>query len=186
MKEATMGLFDQLIISARETGVFAFYLPFLVTFGVIYGLLIKAKVFGTGRTSNAISAIVAFAAAFYVIGFTPVGIGFATWLGTFFTQSMIVILTFIVGMMVVIISTDIWPTEKGALKMDVVAKYVIVPVILIAIGLLITSGGFSILIPTAAIPGVPGVALSPQDVLIILFALITVGVIWFVTKGEKQ
>jgi hypothetical protein len=87
---------EKVIESIKEIGFFDFYLPFILTFAIFYGLLTKSKIFGTDKTAERINIIIAFSAAFYVIAFTPVGITVANFFANFFGGVLIIFLTLLI------------------------------------------------------------------------------------------
>ena len=192
-----MGIFDTIISAAKEGGVLAFYLPFLIAFALIYGLLNRAQIFGDAskdRKVNAINAIIAFGIAFYVISFTSVGVTVTNFFGTFFSQSTMLLVTVVVVTLIVSVLSGIWPggkwtlTEKGE-KVYLEGKPGVGKLIFViaALGLLavfFNSGGGTILGVGGTSPALG--TLSAQDMLIIAFIVITVLLIYWVTKGEKK
>ncbi|MBI5872284.1 hypothetical protein HZB88_04345 [archaeon] len=171
-----MSLFDPIIAVAQQTGVFAFYLPFLVTFSLLYGLLKKSGIFGGDRQANALSALIAFSVAFYVIGFTPVGITIGQFLGSFFTQSTVILLTLIVGVMIIFVLQPVWPTgkkikgydqqgrpifEEGA-RSFAVGKTVGIVLAVVLLFAFLTSGGLGVF-GIQQLGTIGGIAISSQD-----------------------
>ena len=99
-----MGIFDSLIGVASQAGIFAFYLPFLITFALLYGLLSRVGIFGpASKMTNALNAIIAFSIALFVIGFTPAGVTISQFFGAFFSQTTIILVTFIVGIIILVL-----------------------------------------------------------------------------------
>jgi hypothetical protein len=194
-----MALFDQLFAAAGDVGFFGFFLPFLLVFAIIYGLLTKTQIFGKGRPVATINAIIALVAAFYVAAYTPVGDTIAGFLGRYFTQTTIVFLGFFVVMMALFIVQPFWPrklvgqnpqTGKPIYEeagYGMLGKYAGIAIILLLIGVFINSGGLAMLGLGQVLGGggsvIPGISLSSQDIVIILFIIVTVGLIWWVTGG---
>lgn len=189
-----MTLFKQLIEAAGEAGFFGFFLPFLLTFAIIYGLLTKSKVLGEPRKPVTIlNAVIALVAAFYLIGYTPIGITVAEFFGRFFTQYTVIILTVIVSVLALIVLEPFWPKEaiRDPKTGEIVGyqpiwprlgKYTAIAILLVTIGIFINSGGLALLgLVQPGVPLIPGIILSPQDILIILFIIVTVGLILWVT-----
>ena len=59
-----MGIFDQLIAASQQAGIFAFYLPFLITFALMYGLLARIGLLGqASRMTHGLNALIAFSIA---------------------------------------------------------------------------------------------------------------------------
>jgi len=187
-----MGIFDQLIASAQSAGIFAFYLPFLIVFALMYGLLARIGLFGpAGRMTNGLNAIIAFSIALFVIGFTPAGITISKFFGSFFSQSTMAIVTVVVGLIVlVLVGETIGPgiirqTDKGPVLVGrgfEFGKWVALVATLVVIGVFINSGGIQAL----GVPATGGfLGLSGQDMVILAFIVITVLLIYWVS-GEKK
>jgi len=187
-----MGVFDPLISAAQNAGIFAFYLPFLITFALLYGLLSRAKIFGEpGRMPNALNAIIAFSVALFVIGFTPAGVSVSKFFGTFFNQTTIVLVTFVVGIIVLTLLGEtlgppIYSTTKEGHKVPSgsrgfdIGKYGAIILGLVVLGVFINSGGLQALGLGGSSAVIPGV--SMQDIVILAFILITVFLIYWVSK----
>ncbi len=71
--------FTILLGNLGRIGFFNFVLPWLFTLAVIYGILLKSKLFDGQPAINGLLAIVV---SFFVVNYTPVGFG----LDTFFTR----------------------------------------------------------------------------------------------------
>lgn len=188
-----MGVFDQLIAASKDAGIFAFYLPFLITFALLYGLLNRVAIFGpAGRVTNSLNVIIAFSVSLFVIGFTPAGITLSGFFGQFFQQVTITILTLIVGIIaLVLLGETLGPYEKGVDAQGRVVplksrgfefgKYTALVLVLVIIGVFINSGGLVALGLTGGgiIPG-----LSTQDMAILAFIILTGLLVYWVTGGK--
>lgn len=187
-----MGIFDPLISAAQNAGIFAFYLPFLIIFALLYGLLSRARIFGDpGRMPNALNAIIAFSVALFVIGFTPAGVSVSKFLGTFFSQTTIVLVTFVVGIIVLILLGEtigpvIYGFDKQGNKVPSgqrgfeIGKYGAIILGLVVLGVFINSGGLQTLGLGGSGTVIPGI--SMQDIVILAFIIITVFLISWVSK----
>lgn len=188
-----MGIFDPLISAAQQAGVFAFYLPFLITFALLYGLLSRSKIFGEpGRMPNALNAIIAFSIALFVIGFTPAGVSLSKFFGTFFNQTTIVLVTFIVGIIVLtLLGESLGPLSyaiddkgnkipTGKRAGFVIGKNIALVLGLVVLGVFINSGGLQALGLTGSTAVIPGI--SMQDIMILAFIVITILLIYWVSK----
>lgn len=104
---------EGIINTFKTIGVFQFYLPFLLVFAVLHGLLSK-----TGILKGGLSAIISLVAAAFIMIYTPVGITFAQFLANFFAGSVIVILTIVVVVIFVtmLVSSKIIPDPKDIFK----------------------------------------------------------------------
>ena len=187
-----MGIFDSLIGVASQAGIFAFYLPFLITFALLYGLLSRIGIFGqSNRMTNALNAIIAFSIALFVIGFTPAGVTLGKFFGTFFSQTTIVLVTFIIGMVVlVLLGQTLGPvisvTKEGDIKERgfVFGKYVALVLVLVVVGVFVNSGGLQALGISNTAVILPGI--SMQDLLIIGFILLTAAIVVWVSAEKKD
>ena len=175
-----MASFADLLSIARNIGFFEFYLPFVLTFAIFYGLLEKAKIFG--EKSRNINLIIALVAALYVIGFTSVGTTFAQFLSSFFTDvSLILVSLLALGMIFFILV----PLSGHKVENVFSLKYLLPIAALLALGAYLSAGGLQ-LFPGISLPGGGfGLGLSDQDIVILIIIGITLLVIWWLTKPEK-
>lgn len=173
--------FADLLSIAKDMGFFQFYLPFVLTFAIFYGLLEKVKIFGD--KSRNINLVIALVAALYVIGFTPVGITFAQFLSNFFGQVGIILVSLIaLGMIFFVLI----PLSGKEVKDLFNPKYLIPIAALLAIGAYLSSGGLS-LFPGISLPsGSFGLGLSDQDIVILIIIAMTILVIWWLTREESD
>ncbi|TAL48437.1 hypothetical protein EPN87_00585 [archaeon] len=175
-----MGIFDAFISGSQQAGVFSMYLPFILTFALIYGLLNKSKILGDGKPARVLNAIIGFSVAFYVIAFTSAGVTIATFFSSFLTQTTALIVTVISLVLVLTAIGPIWGEE--GIKATKYGGYVALIVVAILLWSFSSSGGstiFGISLP------ISGLGLSSQDIVILVFIGVTIGIIYFVTKGEK-
>jgi hypothetical protein len=166
----------------QQAGVFHFYLPFVLVFAIFYGLLTKSKVFGDDKLSKRLNAIISLIAALYVIGFTPIGtqlISFADYLAVLFTDAAVVIVTLLVFLMILFMLIPTKTQNLGGWW-----NILIIIAALIALALFFNAGGGAIFGIFSGIGG--GLGISGQDIAIIVLVLITVFVIYWLTKGEKE
>lgn len=180
-----------LIAAGKELGIFEFYLPFILLFAIIYGLLQKSKIFGEPEKVKNINMIISLAASLFVMVFTPVGpatITMATFLSNLFAGTLMILVTIITFLAVVfMIASPIGAMPKEAPKKAF--GVIVVGAIILATGVFVASGGLAIFpgIPlpiTAPIIVLPW--LTPQDLAIILVVLATGIVISWLAKGGKE
>jgi len=130
-------LFEKFVYFFHKFGVVDFYLPFLLTFSMFYALLQKTKIFGEGDKVNAINAIISLVAAFYVIGYTPVGYRIAEFLMPFFTQVTVVLVGLLGASLIIGMASG-----KGVLHVtDWMKKSLTVFLIAASVFIFFTSGG---------------------------------------------
>lgn len=176
--------FADLLSIAKDIGFFEFYLPFVLTFAIFYGLLEKMKLFGD--KSRNINLIISLVVSLYIIAFTPVGITFAQFLASFFNNVALIIITLIAFGMILFV---LFPA-LGAGQPDF-GKYLkwILPIgALLALGAFMSSGGLAIFpgIDLQLPGGGLGLGLSTQDLIIIGIIILTVLVIYWLTKEESD
>lgn len=171
---------EDVIMKMQEMGIFRFFLPFMLSLAIFYGLLRKSKIFGEPKENVAVNAIVSLIASFMVWAYPViVGINIEKQLASFFTQGMLAFLVTLTGLL--LISMFLPPDLSLKLKEIGFGKRVygslMVVFLLVGFGILISSGLFAVFFPT-------GVISIESDILItlgiILLMLITVVVIVFV------
>lgn len=168
---------------ANNMGFFQFYLPFILTFAVFYGILEKIKIFGD--KSRNINLIISLALAFYVISFTPVGITLAQFLSQFFTDISLMIFTILgLGMILVVLMAISGKKFENIGENKYLIPIGLLIAVLLVLGIFITSGGLS-LFPGINI-GTGGLGLSDQDIVILAIVGLTILLIWWLTKPEEE
>src|SRR3989344_5238787 len=90
---------ESLLSGTGGTVVFEFYLPFLLTFTLFFGLMDRVNPFGPNQKK--LHVIISLIAAFYILIFSPFAGQISTFFATFFAETSLVIVTLLVGMMVV-------------------------------------------------------------------------------------
>lgn len=183
-----MATIAELIAKARDLGVFAFYLPFLLAFAIIYALLRRAKIWGDRKN---IDLIVSLIAAAFIIGYTPFGYALSYFLvntlgGVFTTLITILGILLIFYMLLPLFGVG---REKEYSK-KLIAITLLISII-IGIGILIAyiPAVPGISLPTVIVPGLPtpvfpGIALSYEDIAIICLVVLTFIVIWYLAKEK--
>ncbi|MBI2085138.1 MAG: hypothetical protein HYT71_01345 [Candidatus Aenigmarchaeota archaeon] len=91
-------IFTPLVGNLNNLGFYKFVLPWLFTLAVVYGVLLKVKVFGTDQQKS-LTAVIAIVAAFFVVNYTPAGFA----LDGFFTQVFGVGILILTGIFVVLL-----------------------------------------------------------------------------------
>lgn len=186
---------SDLIAAGKEMGIFEFYLPFVIMFAVLYGLLSKSKIFGDAekdRKVRSINLIISLAASAFVMAYTPVGITLTTFFANLFTNALIAIVTMLVFLM---ITALVLGAAGREMKLESGAKFVVLFIIILVIGVFISSGGLAFFpgltlgpvsdVPTPIIE-FPNLKLTTQDIAIIALVILTGIVIWYVTKGGGE
>ena len=179
-----VGIADFFVL-AQQNGIFNFYLPFVLVFAVFYGLLQKSNIFGTDKISKRLNAVIALVAALYVVGFTPVGVqlvSFADYLATLFTDAAVVIVTLLVFLMIwYMLGAPGKPAQNNRWWFIFV-----VLVGLVVLAMFFNAGGGAIFGFVSNIGGGLGINFSGQDVAVIVLIVVTVVVIYWLTRGEES
>jgi len=175
----------------KAQGVFEFYLPFVLMFAIFYGLLSKSKIFGDEdkeRRVRNINVIISIVAALFVM-VSPAGVSLTVFFGTFFTETMVVLVTmlcFMLIMFMIIPHGSVGDFLKEPMKY---AKYLI-PFALIAVLAIFFSSGapeiFGIKIGGSGGIGLPNLDLSSQDIVTIVMILGFLLLVLFMTRGGKE
>jgi len=186
---------EDVIAVGEEIGIFEFYLPFVIMFAILYGLLSKSKIFGDqdkDRKVRAINLVISLAAAAFVMAYpNPVGITLTTFFATLFTNALIVIVTMLIFLMLTALVLGLSGEE---MKLGKGLKFVVLLIIILVIGIFISSGGLAffpgITLGTVEEPAVifPNLNLTTEHIAIIVLVVLTGLVIWFVYRsggGEK-
>jgi len=174
--------FEVFLTMARTYGIYEFYLPFLLVLTLFYGLLQKTKILGDYKGAQGLNLIISVIAALYVMVYSPAAITITQFFANFFTQTSIVLVTLLVGIMLIVglipgfLSNMTWEQYWGEKKGGIFVFLAI----FIGIGIFWLSGGpqlFSQISPIAS--------LSPEDTILIALVLITIVVIWYMMREEK-
>lgn len=62
-----MATIADVVANLQNVGIFKFFLPFIIMFAVMYGMLNKTKIFGDPKEAKSINAIIAFAASLFIM-----------------------------------------------------------------------------------------------------------------------
>jgi len=194
-----------LIAQFKNLGIFDFYLPFIIMFGIFYALLTRSKIFGdaegasaggkragASRVARAVNLVVSLAASFYITAYTPVGVTLSLFLANMFGQTFVVILTAIAIIMiiyVVLTPFGFFPLlDANKDKLGGTIKVALLLLFLLGFGIFLTSGGGAF-IPGFSLGGIglPNLGVSSTDFAIILLVVVTGLIIYYVgIKGEKE
>lgn len=187
-----MATIADVVAAGKEFGIFDFYLPFIIMFAVVFGILSKTKIFGTDSRVDRLNVIIAGGMSLFVMIYTPAGVTLAGFLSSLFAESLIVIVTIIAILIVLYLVFPILGIKTGDLtEPRRCARWVIIFIIILGIGVFISSGGLAFFpgltfgnipnIPTILLPG-----LTSQDVAIVVLALLTLLVFVWIVKGGDE
>jgi len=190
-----MAGFEDLITTGKDLGLFDFYLPFVLSWAIIYGILRKAKIFGDEKTGRTTDLIVSVVLSLFIIGYTPVGVTLATFFGTMFTGTVMIVVTLLGTMMVLyvlgsLVGVDI-PDKQSAKRWT--ALLVLIAII-IAAGAFVTSGGMSFFEATGlpgadmqlSLPALPSMRISAEDIVIFGGAILFLAAVVWMYGGGKE
>ena len=175
----------------RNSGIFDFYLPFVLSFAIFYGLLERSKIFGDSSKDKKvrnINVVIAFSASLMIVVFTPLS-ALIHFLSNMFTQTFIAMVSLL--SFILIFYMLVPPSKEGEENFfKKYTKHIAVIVAVIVMAIFISSSGFGIFPGLSEMvigaPWTPDFALSTETQLIIALVIITIVVIWFLTKGEKE
>lgn len=172
--------FETFFALAKTYGIFEFYLPFLLVFTLFFGLLQKIKIFG--EQSKNINIIIALVAALYVMVYSPAAITITQFFSTFFTQTSIVLVTLLVGIMIVgLVASPILQGKKWEEFGKRALGGVVLIAVLIGVSIFYLSGG-----PQLFSQIIPGLNISGDDLILLVLLAITVIAVWYMTKGGGE
>ena len=179
-----MALAD-LIAAGKELGIFQFYLPFIIMFAILYGLLRRAKIFGEQKN---IDMIIALASSLFVMIFTPAGITLTEFFANFFGGTLIVFVTILTFLLI----TFMIAVPLGGGKAPDFGKAAVAAVIvgvILAVGVFIVSGGLAIFpgvnLPILVPITFPGI--SAADLAIIIVVILTgLALFWLTREGKEE
>ncbi len=182
-------LFGNVIDFLRKLGFFSVLLPFLLVFAIVFGILEKSKIFGTEKAGDKeypkrnLNSIVAFCVAFFVVAASNItGVIQAT------MPQIALVLIFIIAFLLLFGSLmghatlekgkgilDLWAIAPGINKFFITAIFIAMMFILL--------GAFGAL---DSVLGFIFANISGTFITLIIFFLLVVLAIWFVTKGSKK
>jgi len=185
-----------LIAAGKEFGIFQFYLPFMISFAIIYGILSKVKLFGGEKLGRNVNLIVSGVLSLFLIGYTPVGISLAEYFGSVFTGTILVVVTILGSLMILYMLGQLVGIEvpvKGAGKKWAVLLLLLA--VILAVGVFASSGGLSffpgftlpgVTLPSFPVPVLPSLpSFTLQDIAMIMVFLGTVGLLYWMTREGK-
>lgn len=172
------------IDTLKGIGVFEFYLPFLLTFSILYALLLKSKIFGE---TKGLTTIIALSVAGFIMVYTPVGITLSQFLANFVANSIVAILT----ILLILIFANM--LKDGGFNVTEIVKgrglwVALLLVALVAFGIFVSSGGSTIfpgikLLPRQTFDSFGGVSVTTWAILILIVG--TGLIVWSFAKGSS-
>lgn len=167
----------------KDFGIYDFFLPFIISFAIFYGLLAKTKVFGDPekKPARTINIVISLTAAAYIMIFTPAGVTISSFLAGLFGKTTILVLGLLAFLIVFYLMMNIlqpgaeWNWTRWGWAILLIA-------VILGIGVFISSGGATIF------PGIKTpiqIALPNAEILALIVVIILTGlVIYFLATGE--
>lgn len=128
-----INIFAQMINDLSQLGFFEFLLPWLFAFAIVFGLLIKAHIFGDANKK--VSGVLAIVIAFFVAAFAgPQMAAYFTVLFAGFSTVAAAIL--VVVLLVALVGIDIsWNKDKKHAQYGAIAVLVVIGIVLFLIAM---------------------------------------------------
>ncbi len=177
--------FAGIIEFLQSMGVFQYYLPFIIVFAILYGLLNKTKIFGETSGGRGLNAIIGLCVSAFILIYTPAGITLAQFFANFFGQVVTILISIIAIIMLIYVLVPI----TGKKEFPGAAKWIVFIAALLGIGMYISAGGLAIFpgVEEIATVGLPAIGLSSGDIVIIIaFAIIILIVAFIVKSGGEE
>ena len=176
------------IVKLKGLGFFEFFLPFMLTSAIFYGLLRKSQVFGKPEDNIAVNAIIALVAGFMVWAYPVLaGVPVENLLTQFFFKGTIVILTILLGVLIagMFLPPD-FPAKVGEVVKGGKGLGIIIVGSLIVVGIVALSAGVDkVLFPSGLGFSGGGISFGGLDqetvlsaVVILAMALAVMGIVW--------
>ena len=176
---------EEVIKALENLGIFQYYLPFILTFSIFYGILTKAKFFGESPTAERINLLIAFSASFYILIFTPAGTTLANFFANFFGGILIIFITLLVfgGILWMGLKVTIGKEKVAAERKEkFIALFFGSMGAILLLAIFSWAGGFKIFgieIPKFA-------AIDTTSTFVFSIIILTIIALWWVTKEEKK
>jgi len=179
----------EIITGAKEYGIFDFFLPFILTFAIFYGLLIKTKIFGQGedkqptRFNKTISMVISLVIAAYVMIYTPVGITLSTFFANLSAQTLVVVMSLLGFLMIMYLMMNVLQPGATWNKTKFIWVVVVIAAIL-GVGVFLSSGGAAIFPGIKTPISISLGNIDPGTLAVIVVIVLTGLVIYFLSRSE--
>jgi len=168
-------VFEGVIAALASAGVAGLYLPFLLLFAILYALFIKTKIFGD--ENQKINVLLSFIISLYIVAFSPVSGTISAWFASIFAATGIILVSAIVFFLVVGLMVAPWWKEVAGSK----SWWRVILILGIVVAFLIVTGNTFSGVSATGTVSIPG--LSGQDVLFLTLVVITILIIYWMTRG---
>ena len=169
-----MDLYD-LIGNLQEVGFYDILLPWALFFAIVYGLLTKVGPFN-GPEQKSIVSIISMVVAFFVVGYTPFGATFGTYLAEVFGKSGTVLAGLLVASLFLGMAGMKLPDGFG--KDEDKKKINFAIIVLLIVGVIYFTTGFDNIINLSS----PSIA---EDTIVTLLVILAMaGGMYMMMKGD--
>ncbi|MBN2095452.1 MAG: hypothetical protein JW727_05370 [Candidatus Aenigmarchaeota archaeon] len=136
--------------------------PWIITFAMIFGLLIKLQIFGSDKTGRGVSGLIALSVGFFIAAGTP----FGSTMGQFFVNTSVGMMTFlfvILGILLVIglTNSNMMPSSFSGWK------GIAVLVVIVLLAWMLLGGNMRMM------------GMSSNDLTALVIILVVVGGMWY-------
>jgi len=177
--------FETVIGRLSELGGLEF-LIFMLTTAIFYGLLRRSQIFGAPEKNVAVNAVVALVAAFLVLAYSILsGVQVTKLFQTFFFNSVVVLLTVVIGIVITgaFFKKSLGEVLEEKFKGGMFVAFVVFG-FLLALGVVLSSGLLNVFLPQTTV-GIP------QDVIltivvVILLIVTVIGIAALGMGGEEK
>ena len=195
-----MATIQNVVDNLESVGIFEFFLPFILIFAVVFGMLQKTQIFGKSDDKNVtkINAVIAFTFAAFIMVFPTTNAAvydLTDYIADFVGGTLIYVLGIIVFMILLfMIATPFNKGESPELKTEHALAIGAVVAVVLVIALFISSGGSEIF------PGGPHInnglgfnflggggglflgAVQPGVIALVLVLVVIALAVWWITK----
>lgn len=182
--QGTQTNLSNVIQQFKQFGLFDFYLPFIMVFAILFGMIQRTKLFDRG-----LSAVIALASAGFVMIYTPAGITLAAFFANFFAETVVVMLTVIVVVVFMALLKGVAPDTEYATWFKENASLIIFGAlaifVVLGVSIFVSSGGLGIF------PGINfgfsagGSGLDTTTWALIILLIGTAFIVFLVSKEDK-
>lgn len=184
-----MATIADVVTNLQNVGIFQFFLPFIILFAILYGMLTKTQIFGKPKEDpgvNRINAIIAFAASAFIMLYPTTSVAIldlSDFLANIFAGTLIYAVTIIAFLIVMFMVVT--PLSGG--KFEGIAKAgtigAIVAIILV-VALFFSSGGAQIFpgVNIGAGFGFNFAGIDPTVIALLIILLVMGLIIYWVVK----
>lgn len=142
----------------QELGIFKFFIPFMLSSAIFFGLLRKAKIFGDPDKNVAVNGVVAISAAMMIWAYPIIaGVDVEKGMATFMMNSLVATLTIMVGLMVagMFLPEDLGKQLASAFKLGEkggkFGSVLLVIALLVGFGAVASSGLLGVFLPSGIV-----------------------------------